>query len=394
MRMRRRGRWADDRPGGRGRRGVVVLNWRDEWHPEGGGSELYVAEVATRIAATGTPVTVFTARYPGALSDEVRHGVRYRRRGGHLSVYLWALLLLATGRLGRPEAVLEVQNGMPFLARLVTRARVVVLVHHVHREQWPVVGPVLAKVGWFMESRAAVRVNRGTPYVAVSDTTRRELTELGVAPSDVTVAYNGLPAMPARAPQQRTSEPSLVVLSRLVPHKQIEHALRLVHTLRDEMPTLTLTVVGSGWWEDHLLALRSELGLCSRVHFAGHVSDAEKFDHLERAWLHVLPSLKEGWGLAIIEAARVGVPSVAYRSAGGVQESILDGVTGLLADSEEDLVSRVREVLTHEQLRCDLGRKAQLRTEELSWEAAAWKIRAELLEPEAPVRPVPPVSLS
>ena len=48
--------------------------------------------------------------------------------------------------------------------------------------------------------------------------------------------------------------------------------------------------------------------------------------------MHVLPSIKEGWGLSIVEAARVGVPSVAYRSAGGVQESILEGVTGLLAD--------------------------------------------------------------
>src|SRR5688572_21295070 len=179
---------------GRQRHGVVVLNWRDTWHPEGGGSEMYVAEVATRLARGGVPVTVFTARYPGSSADEVREGVRYRRRGGHLTVYLWALVLLALGRLGRPAAVLEVQNGMPFLARLTTRARVVVLVHHVHREQWPVVGPVLARIGWFLESRAAVRVNRGGRYVAVSDTTRRELVGLGVEAGSVGVAYNGLPA--------------------------------------------------------------------------------------------------------------------------------------------------------------------------------------------------------
>ena len=71
--------------------------------------------------------------------------------------------------------------------------------------------------------------------------------------------------------------------------------------------------------------------------------------------MHVLPSIKEGWGLSIIEAARVGVPSVAYRSAGGVQESILEGVTGLLADSERDLVTSVRELLLDDMLRRDLG---------------------------------------
>jgi len=370
-------------------RGVVMLNWRDPWHPEGGGSEMYVAEIAARLAAQGTPVTVFTARYPGSAARETRDGVHYRRRGGHLTVYLWALLFLATGRLGRPEAVLEVQNGMPFLARLVTRARVVVLVHHVHREQWPVVGPVLARLGWFLESRVAVRLNRGAPYIAVSDTTRRELIQLGVTAADIAVAYNGLPAMPPRVPRQRSAEPSIVVLSRLVPHKQVEHALRLLDDLRDEMPTLTLTIVGSGWWEDHLLALRDELDLGSRVLFTGHVPDAEKYDHLEPAWVHLLPSIKEGWGLAIIEAARVGVPSIAYRAAGGVQESILDGVTGLLADGQPDLAARVRTLLTDASLRQEMGRKAQLRTEELSWDAAATKIRAQLFSTASTVPSTP-----
>ena len=88
---------------------------------------------------------------------------------------------------------------MPFLARLFTRARVVVLVHHVHREQWAVVGPLLARVGWFMESRVAVRVNRGGRYVAVCEVTRSELVELGVDATEIAIAYNGLPPMPGSA---------------------------------------------------------------------------------------------------------------------------------------------------------------------------------------------------
>ena len=160
---------------------VLVLNWRDPWHPEAGGSELYVTEVARRLHAGGTALTVFSARYPGAAEAETRDGIRYVRRGGHLTVYLWAALLLLTRRFGRLDAVLEVQNGMPFLARLFTRARVVVLVHHVHREQWSILPRALARFGWFMESKVAVRVNRGTPYVAVSEVTRSELVGAGCA---------------------------------------------------------------------------------------------------------------------------------------------------------------------------------------------------------------------
>lgn len=357
---------------GRGR--LVVLNWRDCWHPEGGGSELYVTEVARRLAAEGRPVTVLTARYPGSARTEVREGLRYVRRGGHLTVYLWAALLLGLGRLGplgRVEQVLEVQNGMPFLARLFTRARVTVLVHHVHREQWSILSAPLARFGWFMESRVAPRVNRGCRYLAVSDVTRTELSDLGVRAADITLAFNGTPPPPPFEPRPEGSDPHLVMLVRLVPHKRVEHAMHAVAALRARHPGLHLTVMGSGWWHDELLAERDRLDLGEAVTFLGHVEEQTKFEVLSGAWVHLLPSVKEGWGLSIVEAAQVGVPSVAYADAGGVRESILDGVTGLLALDLPDLVAQVDRLLTDHGLRHELGEKALVRAVGFTWEATA-----------------------
>jgi glycosyltransferase involved in cell wall biosynthesis len=357
---------------------VLVLNWRDPWHPEGGGSELYIQQVAHRLAGSGLAVTVFSAQYPGSRRRETLDGLTYVRRGGHLTVYLWAALFLVSGRFGRLGAVLEVQNGMPFLARLFTRARVVVLVHHVHREQWPVVGPVLARIGWFMESRVAVRVNRSATYVTVSDVTRDELVGLGVQVDRILLAPNGLPPVPEFRRLERANHPRLVVLSRLVPHKQVEHAIAAAARLTEEFPDLRLDVIGSGWWEDKLRATAAEQGVADRVTFLGHVTDEVKFERLSQAWIHVLPSLKEGWGLSVIEAAYVGVPSIAYRSAGGVQESVQDGVTGLLADSFEDFVECTRWLLVDEALRRSLGDKAEIRVEQFSWETTTAVIRGAL----------------
>lgn len=352
-------------------RRVLILNWRDAWHPEGGGSELYLQQVARRLRLAGHDVTVFTAAYPGARRREDVEGIHYVRRGRHISVYLWAIYLLLTGRLGRPDAILEVQNGIPFLATWFSRAPVTVLVHHVHREQWPVVGPALARFGWFMESRVAVRANRGNRYVAVSDTTRLELIGLGVRADDIDVAYNGLPPQPAFESMPRSTEPRLVVLSRLVPHKQIEHAMRAVARLRAEVPGLHLRVMGSGWWHDHLLETREGLHLEDCVEFLGHVSELTKYEELSRAWVNVLPSIKEGWGLSIVEAASVGVPSVAYQSAGGVQESILDGVTGLLATGEADLTDCLRRLLRDPELLEEMGEKAAIRAAQFTWDNTA-----------------------
>lgn len=357
---------------------LLVLNWRDLWHPEGGGSELYVQQVAERLAGGGTDVTVFSALYPGASRREEVDGIRFVRRGGHLTVYLWSALYLLSRRFGRVDRVLEVQNGMPFLARLFTRAPVVVLVHHVHREQWPVVGRVLARVGWFMESRVAVRVNRGSRYVAVSDTTRDELVDLGVDRHRVVLAVNGMPPVPEFLDDGPSPQPRLAVLSRLVPHKQIEHALAALAELSEDLPELRLDVVGSGWWEDTLRAAAEAYGVSDRVTFMGHVTDQAKYEVLSRAWVHLMPSLKEGWGLSIIEAAQVGVPSIAYRSAGGVQESIQDRVTGLLAESFESFVSSTHWLLTDRALRMSLGEKARDRAGEYSWDATTRAVRLAL----------------
>src|SRR6478609_2189557 len=210
----------DERPS------VVILNWRDTKHPEGGGSELYVEELAAGLARRGHRVTLVCARYPGSAARERRtDGVDVVRLGGRLSVYPRSALAYLAGRLGRPGVVIEVQNGMPFLARLwAGRARVIVLVHHVHRAQWRVVMPApLARIGWWIESRLAPRVNRCTQYVAVSETTRRELTGLGVPREHIAVVHNGTPVV-RRAPVARAVVPTLAVVSRLVPHKRIEVA--------------------------------------------------------------------------------------------------------------------------------------------------------------------------
>lgn len=357
-----------------GARRVLVLNWRDPWHPEGGGSELYVDQVVRRWRDDGVAVTWMTAAYPGRPRDEIVDGVRFIRRGGHVTVYLWAAWLLLGRRIGRDSAILEVQNGMPFLATLFTRRPVTVLVHHVHREQWSVVGPVLAKVGWFLESRVAVRANRRNRYVAVSDVTRRELVQLGVDSGSIEVAYNALPPVPEFERGPRAETPTLVVLSRLVPHKQIEHVIELVAALTGEFPEIRLRVMGDGWWAENLQQLTSGLGLGERVDFLGHVTDETKFAELSRAWVHVLPSVKEGWGLAIVEAGYAETPTVAYRHAGGVEESILDTVTGLLAEDQDDLRRQVTRLLREERLRQAMGGKARVRAQEFTWESAARRV--------------------
>ena len=309
-------------------RSVLLLCWRDTGHPQGGGSETYLQRIGALLARDGVEVTLRTARYPGSARSEVVDGVRVSRAGGRYTVYILAGLAMVAARFGlgplrrvRPDVVIDSQNGLPFLARLAFGRRVVLLVHHCHRDQWPVAGRFLGRFGWFIESRLSPWLHRRNQYVTVSLPSARDLAELGVAPSRVAVVRNGLDdAPPATLDAARSPSPRVVALSRLVPHKQIEDALDAVAVLRDRVPGLHLDVVGGGWWRERLVRHATGLGIADAVTFHGHVDDVAKHTVVQRSWVHVLPSRKEGWGLAVIEAAQHGVPTIGYRSSGGLTD--------------------------------------------------------------------------
>jgi glycosyltransferase involved in cell wall biosynthesis len=367
-------------------RSVLLLCWRDTGHPQGGGSETYLQRIGAHLAASGVRVTLRTARYPGAARREVVDGVRIDRAGGPYTVYVWAGLAMVLARVGlgplrhaRPDVVIDTQNGLPFMARLAFGRRVTVLVHHCHRELWPVAGWLMSRVGWFVESTVSPWLHRRNQYVTVSLPSARDLTDLGVDADRVAVVRNGLDEAPAETLDlPKSATPRVVVLSRLVPHKQIEDALDAVARLRPNLPELHLDVVGGGWWEDRLVAHADLLGVADAVTFHGHVDELTKHQLLQRSWVHLLPSCKEGWGLAVTEAAQHAVPTIGYRSSGGLTDSIVDGVTGLLVDDQHELVARLEQLLDDHVLREQLGVKAQLRSAEFSWRQSADAMRVVL----------------
>jgi glycosyltransferase involved in cell wall biosynthesis len=371
---------------------VLLLSWRDSGHPEGGGSEQYGESMAAGLAAQGHQVTILTARYPGSAAEEKVDGYRVLRAGGRFTVYLRSLLRVLLRRAGQFDVVVDVQNGTPFFARLVTRRPVVVLCHHVHRDQWGIVfggtrsGDVLAALGWWLESRVAPLVQRSCRYVTVSEVSKLDLIDLGVRAENITIVHNGTP--PPLPGTDRSETPEIVVLGRVVPHKRVDHAVRAVAALQQELPDLRLTVLGHGWWSEALRAEVERCGVTDRVDLVGYVDEAVKHELLSRAWVMATPSVMEGWGLCVVEAASHGTPSVAYRSAGGLAESVVHGSTGLLVeDDEAAYTSALRELLVDTGLRLRMGAEARNHARLFTQEASVNAFAAVLLT--AAGRPVP-----
>ena len=356
---------------------VLFLSWRDTTHPDGGGSEVFVERVAAGLASRGHDVTILCARHEGAADVSVRDGFRVLRRGGRLTVYLHGLAYVLSPAGRRTDTVVDVVNGLPFAAPLVRRRGLVALVHHLHREQWRIIYPGWGgRMGWYVESRVVPWLYRGVPFVTVSDASRRDLLALGI--ERVEVVRNGTPPLPApRLP--RSTTPRLCVLSRLVPHKRIEQAIALVDDLRSRHPGLVLDLVGDGWWAAALDAEIARRGLGDAVVRHGRVDEQTKSDLLGQAWLMVLPSVREGWGIAVLEAAAAGTPTVAYADAGGTAESVADGTTGVLVADQDSLGHAVDELLSQPERLAALGGAARERAATFTWEKTTAGLEKVLL---------------
>jgi glycosyltransferase involved in cell wall biosynthesis len=151
-----------------------------------------------------------------------------------------------------------------------------------------------------------------------------------------------------------------------------------VAVLRTRVPDLHLDVVGGGWWHERLVEYAQRLGIVDAVTFYGHVDEEIKHAVVQRCWVHLLPSRKEGWGLAVVEAAQHGVPTIGYRSSGGLVDSVVDGVTGLLVDDRDEMVERLEGLLSDRVMREELGAKAEARSREFSWPQSAAAMQAVL----------------
>ncbi|MCA2225460.1 glycosyltransferase family 4 protein [Nonomuraea aurantiaca] len=304
---------------------VAVVNWRDPWHPAAGGAETYAWEMARRFARAGDQVCFVTARAPGQRRRETVEGVRLARMGGPFTVYPLVLVWLVLRR-GVFDAVLDCQNGIPFFTPLVLprRTKVMCVVHHVHDRQFDVHLPRwLAVFGRFLEGPASRWTYKGRDSVAVSPSTVSAMRErlgwvgpIHIVPNGVNISTDG------DFPRSRT--PRLVCVGRLVAHKRVDLLLDAVGQLRKQWPDLTVDVIGRGPEEARLRARLPE-----GVTMHGYLSEDEKERLIAAAWLQVNASQGEGWGLCVLEAAALGVPTVAY-DVDGLRDAVRHGETGWL----------------------------------------------------------------
>jgi len=354
---------------------ILAINWQDITNPLGGGAEVHFHEIFKRVAAAGHQVTLLCCSYAGAPSFEMIDGIRVVRSGSrNLFNYYVPRLYRSLCAQNRFDIVIDDINKIPFFTPLFVREPPLAIAHHLFGKSIYLEAPFFpASYVWASEKLVPL-IYRNTRFAVVSESTRQELQRLGIR-SQVDLLPNAVDlAKYQELPRQRSETPLIGYLGRLKKYKSIDHLLRAMPGILRTMPSVRLLIIGDGDYASTLGQLAKTLGIDKNIEFAGHVPHEEKVRLLNKLWLAVNPSPKEGWGLTVIEANACGIPVVAADSP-GLRDSVVHQRTGLLYSYGDvaELTQSVIELLGNSEKRTYLSTQARKWAENFSWDASAQK---------------------
>ena len=377
---------------------------------DAGGMNVYVLELAKRLAARGTEVDIFTRATASAspVSVEAAPGVLVRNihagpfeglakdeLPGQLCVFAREVLRSeASQPLGHYAAVHSHYWLSGQVGALARDRWSVPLVHSMHTMA-KVKNDALAE-GDTPEPSARIIgeeqvVEAADLLIANTDTEAKQLINLyDACASRVEVIHPGVDLEVFR-PRDRGDvrrrlhlplDATVVMFAgRIQPLKAPDVLLRAVRVLLEREPDLrsrlVVPVVGgpSGSGLDHpeaLAQLSDRLGLADVVRFVPPVAQAELAEWYAAADLVAVPSYNESFGLVAVEAQASGTPVVAA-AVGGLTTVVEDGRSGVLVDSHgaEDWADALARLVHDPGLRSRLARGAVAQAAHFSWDSTA-----------------------
>jgi glycosyltransferase involved in cell wall biosynthesis len=362
---------------------ILAINWEDLANPQAGGAEVHLQEILKRIARMGHQVTLLCSSFPGAKHTEESDGIRIIRKGSRYNFNLVApFAFKALLKEQKWDIVIEDVNKIPFYTPLYHRLPLLVVIPHLFADT------VFKEINFilglyiYLSEKPIPTIYKGFKFMAISESTKEDLIKRGIRKDDIFVIKCGIDQALYRVnPQvEKYRTPTVIYLGRLKKYKSIDHLLTGFSLLLDKIPEARLVIVGDGDYKGYLMDFASKLNLEDRVEFTGYVDRYEKVKRLQKSWVAVYPSLKEGWGLTNIEANACGTPVIAS-NVPGLKDSVIYGKTGLLFEygNVQELSECMTKILSDTDYRENLIRGGLSWAKNFSWDEVAAKT-LELME--------------
>jgi L-malate glycosyltransferase len=346
-----------------------------------GGVEKRVWDISHLLSDRNHELHVVGTKYWDGPDDLIFEGIHFRgvcspvaihNAGGRRSIKQGIRFAYATVRLLARERfdVVDVQ-GMALLTclavlavRVPLKINLVVTWYEVWRSYWREYLGTRGYAGRLIEWLVA----RWSPRNAtVSRLTLARLREMGVRCLSWVPIGIDYPRIQAVEPSSQHCD--VLYVGRLAGHKNLDLLIDAMVALRDRGLMPTVVIVGDGPGREDLEQRVTSSGL-TNIQFLGEIEDeTEVLALMKSAGVFAFPSVREGFGLAALEAAACGTPVVAVTHPNNATSELLaDRITGRLTNVDaRDYAEALEELLTDSDFRNVLGERARIAAEAFDW---------------------------
>ncbi|MDG6256472.1 MAG: glycosyltransferase family 4 protein [Methanomicrobiaceae archaeon] len=325
-----------------------------------GGVEKRIGELAIRLAARGHEVHLYGMRCwegPAVIERDgvILHGVcapRALYAGGRRSIAqaVWFGAKVLGPLLESDADVIDCQN-FPyfscFAAKIASSAHRVPLVitwHEVWGDYW------YEYLGWrgvFGKAVERLVGNLGARSIAVSEATKAQLEEAGFG-SGVTVIPNGIDCERIENIPPSPSTSDVLFAGRLIAEKNVDLLVEAIALLRETMPDLRCVIIGDGPERARLEQRVADLDLERNIEFTGFLPDHDSvIAAIKASSIFVLPSSREGFGIAALEAMACGLPVVTLDHPRNAVRGLITDQTGFSCAADgADLAEAIERAIS------------------------------------------------
>lgn len=330
---------------------ILILNWRCPKNPLSGGAEMVTLEHAKAWVKNGFTITWLAGSFVSAKQNEVIDGVQIYRYGSPISIYFLAPFLYWFKWGGKFDLVFDEIHGIPFLSPLwAWKSKKLAYIHEVAQEIWDEMLPFPINIFGKLYEKIYFNFYRNVPFLTGSNSTKQDLIRYGINEKHITVIPHGLFLTPVSAVPQKEKNLTLLYVSRLVKMKGIEDAIRIFAEIRKKSSDAKFWIVGSGEvsYVKKLHLLVNGLHLENAVTFFGYIDEKKKVELYQRAHFLLHTSVREGFGLVVIEANSQGTPALTY-DVPGLRDVVKNGINGYIFQKNyyEPIATRALSVFSN-----------------------------------------------
>ncbi len=355
---------------------ILWFSWKDITNPNAGGAEVVSNEIQKRLALKNTLVLI-TSSFPGSKKRERIDNIEIIRLNSPRSFLpLVSLIYYIFFLRGKFELIIEEINTAPyFLGYFKNKEKIYHLYHQLAEEVWNYETPFpLNYIGRYILEPIALKLSsfKNDLTFAMSNSTKKSLQKYGYHEDKIKVLPEATNIIGLNQSEHanKASQFTVLYFGSMRRMKRPEHVVEaFAMGLKNTSAKLVLAGTFIPNRKKLIMDLIHKNELESQTTIIEGVSNSQKREIFNKAHVVCMTSIKEGWGLVILEAGLFETPAVAY-DADGLRDAIINKNTGIIVKngSIENLGKALKFLFDNSKITAQMGIAARTYNESFSFD--------------------------